>query len=379
MKIETISVHAGRKADPATGAVIPPIHLSTTFERGKNGDYPKGYNYSRSNNPNREALEECLAELENGKSAAAFSSGSAAAMSILQSLKPGEHIIAPEDIYHGTKHLIRVFEKWNVSSTFVDMTNIADIENAFQNNTRLIWIETPSNPLLKIINIKKIADIAKKKNVTTVCDNTWATPVLQNPLELGADLILHATTKYIGGHSDTLGGAVVSKEDSSTFLFVKEIQKSGGAVPSPFECWLVLRGLQTLPIRIREQSKSAMMIAQFLNNRNEVEAVHYPGLMQHPGHELAKEQLKLFGGMLSFQVKGNKDDALKLAANVKLFTRATSLGGPESLIEHRASVEGPDTKTPQNLLRLSIGLEHPDDLIEDLKQALENLEGQYKP
>jgi cystathionine gamma-synthase len=373
MKIETISVHAGRKADPATGAVIPPIYLSTTFERGKDGEYPKGFNYSRSNNPNREALEECLASLENGKFAASFSSGSAAAMSIFQSLQPGDHIIAPDDIYHGTKHLIKLFEKWEINSTFVDMTNSANIENALRNDTKIIWTETPSNPLLKIIDLSKIVDIAKKNNAVTVCDNTWGTPVLQNPLEYGVDLVLHATTKYIGGHSDILGGAVISKEENNTFVFVREIQKSGGAVPSPFECWLVLRGIQTLPLRIREQSKNAMSVAQFLNSRNEVEVVHYPGLAGHPGHEAAKKQMKLFGGMLSFQLKGNKDDALKLAAEVKLFTRATSLGGPESLIEHRASVEGPGTKTPQNLLRLSIGLEHPDDLIEDLEQAFRSL------
>ena len=375
MKIETLSVHAGRKVDHATKAVIPPIHLSTTFEREKDGQYPGGYNYSRSNNPNREALEECLAELENGKLAAAFSSGSAAAMSILQSLQPGNHVIAPEDIYHGTKHLVKIFEKWNINSSFVDMTDIKSIEDALTGNTKLIWIETPSNPLLKIIDIKKIVDIAKKKNVVTVCDNTWGTPVLQNPLDLGVDLVLHATTKYIGGHGDILGGAVISKEENDTFFFVKEIQKSGGAVPSPFECWLVLRGIQTLPLRVREQSKTAMAVAQFLSSRNEVEVVHYPGLQEHPGHELAKEQMKSFGGMLSFQVKGDKDDALRLAASVNLFTRATSLGGPESLIEHRASVEGFETKTPQNLLRLSIGLEHPEDLIEDLEQAFKNLQG----
>ena len=311
MKIETISVHAGRKVDPATGAVTPPIHLTTTFEREKNGEYPKGFNYSRNTNPNRESLEECLAKLENGKYAAAFSSGSAAAMAILQSLHPGDHIVAPSDIYHGTKHLIKIFERWNINSTFVDMTNIKNIEDAIQKNTKLIWIETPSNPLLKIIDIKKVSNIAKKINATTVCDNTWATPVLQNPLELNIDLVLHATTKYIGGHSDVLGGAVISKEENETFLFVREIQKSGGAVPSPFECWLVLRGIQTLPLRIREQSKSAMAVAEFLKSQNKVEKVHYPGLKEHPGHQLAKEQMKLFGGMLSFQVKGNKDDALK--------------------------------------------------------------------
>ncbi len=372
MRIETLSVHSGRNADSSTGAVTPPIILSTTFEREKNGEYPKGYNYSRSNNPNREALEKCLAELEYGLYAAAFSSGTAAAMSILQSLQPGDHIIAPDDIYHGTKHLIKIFKKWDIDSTFIDMTEITNLEKAIQKKTRLIWVETPSNPLLKMVDIKKIADAAKRINAVTVCDNTWATPILQNPLELGIDLVLHATTKYIGGHSDILGGAVISKE-SKTFDFIKEIQRSGGAVPSPFECWLTLRGVQTLPLRIREQSKNAMLIAEFLNSRKEIEEVHYPGLAAHRGHQVAKAQMKMFGGMLSFQVKGNKNEAVKLAGNVNLFTRATSLGGPESLIEHRASVEGPETKTPQNLLRLSIGLEHPDDLIDDLVQALSKL------
>jgi cystathionine gamma-synthase len=373
MRIETLSVHSGRKIDSATRAVTPPIYLSTTFEREKDGGYPKGYNYSRGNNPNREALEECLAKIENGKYAAAFSSGSAAAMSILQSLQPGDHIIAPEDIYHGTRHLIKIFEKWNINSDFVDMTSAENVDEAVKKNTKLIWIETPSNPLLKIVDINRIAKLAKKINAVAVCDNTWATPVLQNPLELGADLVLHATTKYIGGHSDVLGGAVISKEPNKIFEFVNEIQKSGGAVPSPFECWLVLRGIQTLPLRIKEQSENAMVIAEFLSSRKEVEIVHYPGLKEHPGHQLAKEQMKLFGGMVSFQVKGNKNDSLKLASQVNLFTRATSLGGPESLIEHRASVEGTETKTPQNLLRLSIGLEHPGDLIEDLEQAFAKL------
>jgi cystathionine gamma-synthase len=291
MKIETLSVHAGRKIDSATGAVTPPIHLSTTFEREKDGEYPKGYNYSRSTNPNREALEECLSKLENGKLSAVFSSGSAAAMSILQSLNPGDHIIAPEDIYHGTKHLIKIFEKWNIKSSFVDMTKVKNVDDNIQKNTKLIWIETPSNPLLKIVDIKKIVEAAKTTNAVTVCDNTWGTPILQNPLKLGADLVLHATTKYIGGHSDVLGGAVISKEENKTFEFVKEIQKSGGAVPSPFECWLVLRGIQTLPLRIKEQSKSALLIAEFLNSSNKVEVVHYPGLKEHPGYQLAKDQI----------------------------------------------------------------------------------------
>lgn len=370
MKIETLAVHSGRKPDSATGALTPPIYLSTTFERDTNGEYSKGYIYSRNGNPNRESLEICLAQLENGKSAAAFSSGSAAAMSIFQSLSPGDHIIASDDLYHGTRNLIRFFEKWNITSTFIDMTKISNVESGLRKNTKLVWIETPTNPLLKIIDINKISTLVKKKNITVVCDNTWATPILQSPLELGADLVLHATTKYIGGHSDVLGGAVISKREDEFFQKIKEIQKAGGAVPSPFECWLVLRGIQTLPIRIKAQSESALQVAKFLYSHKKVEQVYYPGLPSHPGHQIAFAQMKLFGGMISFQVKGKMKEAMRTASKVKIFLRATSLGGPESLIEHRASVEGPDTKTPKNLLRISIGLEHPEDLIKDLSIAL---------
>ncbi len=370
MKIETLSVHAGRKPDKSTGAVTPPIHLSTTYERDASGEYPKGFVYSRASNPNRESLEDCLMQLEGGKSAAAFSSGSAAAMSIFQALSSGDHIIASDDLYHGTRNLIKLFQKWNVSSSFVDMTNVKNVENAITKKTKLIWIETPTNPLLKIVDINKISSLVKKKKIKIACDNTWATPILQSPLELGADLSLHATTKYIGGHSDVLGGAVISNSDDEFFQKIKEIQKAGGAVPSPFECWLVLRGIQTLPLRIRAQSDSAMQIAEFLRSHPKVEKVYYPGLPSHPGHDVASTQMKKFGGMISFQVKGKMKDAMRVASKVKIFVRATSLGGPESLIEHRASVEGPDTKTPQNLLRMSIGLEHPDDLINDLSNAL---------
>ena len=370
MKIETIAVHSGRAVDAATSAVTPPIHLSTTFEREADGQYPKGYNYTRSNNPNRESLEKCLVDLEGGETAAAFSSGSAASMSIFQSLSPGDHIVACDDIYHGTRHLIKLFEAWGIKSSFVDMTNLKNFNSELKKETKLVWIETPSNPLLKIINLKKISEASHQISAIVVCDNTWATPVLQSPFNFGIDLVMHATTKYIGGHSDILGGAVVSKKNDELFQKIKEIQKSGGAVPSPFECWLTLRGVQTLPLRIRAQSESAMQVAIFLNSHPKVSIVHYPGLLTHPGHSLASEQMKFFGAMISFEVTGGKDEAMKLAANVKLFTRATSLGGPESLIEHRASIEGPESKTPQSLLRISIGLEHPDDLIEDLKQAL---------
>jgi cystathionine gamma-synthase len=370
MRIETIAVHTGRNADPATGAVTPPIHLTTTFEREPDGGYPKGFNYSRSGNPNRESLEECLAELEGGSEAAAFSAGSAATMSVLQSLSPGDHVIACDDLYHGTRHLIKLFEPWGISSSFVDMVNLKNLSAEIRKETKLIWVETPSNPLLKIIDLRKVSETAHSAGAIVVCDNTWATPILQSPLDFGVDLVMHATTKYIGGHSDILGGAIITGESSSFFQKVREIQKSGGAVPSPFECWLTLRGIQTLPLRIRCQSESAMHIAEFLKSHPAVSAVYYPGLVKHPGHNLASVQMKLYGGMISFEVKGGKEEAMNVAAKVKLFTRATSLGGPESLIEHRASVEGSDTKTPQTLLRLSIGLEHYEDLIEDLKGAL---------
>ena len=370
-RIETLAVHAGRCIDPATGAVVPPIYLSTTFERSPDGSYPQNYIYTRTNNPNREALEKCLCELEGGVAAAAFSSGSAAAMSVFQALSPGEHIIAPIDAYSGTSLLLReVLIPWGLQVTFVDLTNYSKVEQAIQQNTKLIWIETPSNPLLKITDIRKIAEIAHQANALCVCDNTWATPVGQNPLKLGADLVVHATTKYLGGHSDVLGGIAIAQRETDFFNRIKQIQKIGGAVASPFDCWLVRRGIQTLPYRMKAQAENAFKIAEFLSNHPLVESVHYPGLKQHPGYEIATDQMQLFGGMVSFQVKGGRDKAFDLAAKVKIFTRATSLGGVESLIEHRASIEGQGTKTPENLLRLSIGLEHADDLIDDLDRAL---------
>jgi len=372
MRIETLAVHAGHRVDPATGAVTPPIHLSTTFERDADGSYPRGYVYARSGNPNRGALEQCICALEGGAAAAAFSSGSAATMGIFQSLSPGDHVIAPNDVYHGTARLLReVFVPWGLEASFVDMPDLGEVREAVRANTRLIWVETPSNPLLKISDIQRISDIAHAAGARCACDNTWATPILQRPFELGADLVIHATTKYLGGHSDVLGGVVVAREEDDFFRKIRAIQINGGAVPSPFECWLVLRGIQTLPYRVRAQAESALKVAGFLSQHAAVESVHYPGLKTHLGHGLAVRQMALFGGMLSFQVKGGRDSALAVAAKVRIFTRATSLGGTESLIEHRASVEGPGTKTPENLLRLSIGLEHADDLIEDLAQALQ--------
>jgi cystathionine gamma-synthase len=371
MRIETLAVHAGHNVDPSTGAVTPPIHLSTTFERSEEGSYPHGHLYSRTSNPNREALEQCLSSLEGGTATAAFASGSAATMSIFQSLSPQDHVLAPKDAYHGTaKLLAEIFIPWGLAVTFVDMTDLDQVQKAIQPNTKLIWTETPSNPLLKITNIAEVANLAHSIGARCVCDNTWATPVLQRPLEQGADLVLHATTKYLGGHSDVLGGAVISKVEDSFFQKIRTLQQTGGAVPSPFDCWLTLRGIRTLPYRMRAHSENALKMAQFLAQHDAVEKVYYPGLKQHPGHDLATQQMKLFGGMLSFQVAGGQDRAMEVCRKVKLFTRATSLGGTESLIEHRASMEGPKTQTPDNLLRASIGLEHIDDLLEDLRQAL---------
>ena len=371
MKIETLAVHAGREADPQTGAVTPPVHLSTTFERAQDGSYPRGYVYGRINNPTRAALESCLGQLEGAAGAAAFSSGSAATAAVFQSLAAGDHVIAPEDVYHGTAGLLRdIFARWSLESTFVDMTDLGQVRDAVRPNTRLVWVETPSNPLLKVTDIAGVSSIAHEAGALCACDNTWATPVLQQPLELGADLAVHATTKYLGGHADVLGGAVLTRSEDGFFDRVRGVQTAYGAVPSPFDCWLVLRGVRTLALRMRAHSDNAEKIAAFLSDHPRVEAVHYPGLSDHVGHEVAARQMSRFGGMLSFQVKGGREAAMDVAAKVEVFTRATSLGGTESLIEHRASIEGPETRTPENLLRVSVGIEDAGDLIADLTQAL---------
>jgi cystathionine gamma-synthase len=371
MNIETLAVHAGHDVDPATGALAPPIHLSTTFERDPDGGYARGYIYSRSSNPNRDALEQAVCALEGGAAGAAFSSGSAATMAVLQSLAPGDHVIAPSDVYHGTTRLLKeVFAPWGLRTTFVDMTDTTAVERVIESRTSLVWMETPSNPMLKIVDVARIAEIAHAAGARCACDNTWATPVLQRPFRQGVDLIVHSSTKYLGGHHDVLGGLVIAREQDEAFDAIRKIQGTGGAVPSPFECWLVLRGLPTLACRIRTQSETANALATFLSAHPAVESVHYPGLSGHPGHARAASQMDRFGAVLSFQVKGGQERAFAVAAKVRLFTRATSLGGPESLIEHRASVEGPETRTPANLLRVSAGLENPDDLIEDLDQAL---------
>ncbi len=369
--IETLAVHAGQKVDPNTRAVVPPIHLSTTFERDADGEYPQGFSYSRDNNPNRSALETCLAALEGGTAALAFSSGLAVVTAVLHSLQPGDHLLAPNDVYHGFRRVVNeVFANWQLTCSYVEMTDPGEVQAALRPNTKLIWIETPSNPLLKVTDLAAIAKIARDAGVPTVCDGTFASPVLQRPLEFGIDMVAHSTTKYIAGHSDVTGGALITASESPMFESARRSQRVGGAVPSPFDCWLTLRGVATLPIRVRAETESAGKIAAFLASHARVEAVFYPGLETHPGHQIAAQQMSGFGGMLSFQVKGSEEDAMRVASSMQIFTRATSLGGAHSLVEHRASIEGPTTKTPRNLLRLSIGLENPADLIEDLEAAL---------
>jgi cystathionine gamma-synthase len=370
MRIETLAVHAGIRVDPATGAVVPPLHTATTFEHEPDSTYPRGYLYSRTANPNRNALEECLAELENGAGAVAFASASAATAAVFQALAPGDHVVAPLDAYFGTGKLLRdTFMPWGLAVDFVDMTDTTAIKSALTPRTKIVWVETPSNPLWRVTDVAAVVALAHGAGAVCVCDNTSA-PIIQRPLALGADLVVYATTKYLGGHGDVLGGAVVARTRDALFERVRAIQGSGGAVPSPFDCWLVRRGIRTLPWRMRAHSDNALKVATFLATHPRIEAVHYPGLASHPQHNVACRQMTGFGGMLSMQVRGGRSAAFAVERQVRIFTCATSFGGTESLLEHRASVEGAATRSPDNLLRLSIGLEHADDLIEDLGQAL---------
>jgi cystathionine gamma-synthase len=370
MKTETIAIHAGNKKDESSKAVIQPIILSTTFERGVDGDFPGGHIYSRSSNPNRESLENVLAKLEGGVDAASFSSGNAAGMSVFQSLPPGTHIIAPDDMYHGLRNQLKNLFAGILTFDFIDVNDTEVLEQHIKPETGLIWIETPSNPLLKVTDIKKIVAIAKAKGIKVACDNTFATPICQQPLALGADLVMHSATKYFGGHSDLMGGALITAEKSEWWAKIRQVQEMGGAIPSPMDCYMLVRSIKTLPYRVKGHVHNAQLLAEFLEQHAGVERVMYPGLPSHPQHEVAKAQMLAFGGMLSFIVKGDEEYTRMVINKLWLFTRATSLGGVESLIEHRATVEGPDTKTPRNLLRVSVGLEHIDDLIADLDQAL---------
>jgi cystathionine gamma-synthase len=370
LRLETIAVRAGAEVDPETGALAPPLHLSTTFEHGPASQPIHGFLYVRQKNPTQLRLEAALRDLEGGMAALAFSSGMAAAAAVLQALKPGAHVIFSDDLYIDVRNLARDFlPSWGIESSVEDLQNPEALKRALRPTTKLIWIETPSNPLMKILGIQALGRIAHEAGAQLVVDNTFATPVVQRPLALGADIVLHSTTKYCGGHSDVQGGCLVvkSRELLDRLLQVREIL---GAVASPFNSWLILRGLRSLPCRMERHSANALAVATALAAHPAVEAVYYPGLTTHAGHEIALHQMKGFGGMLSFLVRGGAQEALGVASRLRLFVNATSLGGIESLVEHRASSEGKISRAPQNLLRLSVGLEHPDDLIEDLAQAL---------
>jgi cystathionine gamma-synthase len=373
VKIETLAVHAGREPDTATGALREPIHLSTTFERQADGSYPHGHNYTRTSNPNRNALERAVAALEGGAEAVAFGSGSAATLAAFSLAAPGGRIVCSADCYHGTaKQLRGLIAGFGISAEFVDTSDTTAVARVLSTPTSLLWVETPSNPLLKVSDISALSSLAHRSGALLACDNTFASPVLQRPFEFGADLVMHSTTKYLGGHSDVLGGVLVAREQGLALQRLRDFQGTTGGVPSPFDCWLVLRSLATLPLRVRAQAANAIAIARFLEADRRVERVHYPGLEGHPGHVLAARQMPDgFGSVVSFQVAGGSAQAMAVAARTELFTRATSLGGVESLIEHRASMEGPQSQTPQNLLRLSAGVENVSDLIADLDQALD--------
>jgi len=374
LRFETQAIHTGSEPDPQTGAVIPPIYATSTYEQEAPGVH-KGFDYSRADNPTRRRLERALAALEGAEYAVAFSSGVAATAAVLTLLQPGDHILSGDDTYGGTYRLFeRVYRKYGLEFRYADTSDLKNISPDEQ--TKLIWIETPSNPLMKITDIAGVAEL--KGRALLAVDNTFASPYLQRPLELGADIVLHSTTKYLGGHSDLIGGVLMTN-DKALYEELKFIQKSVGAVPSPFDCFLVHRGIKTLAIRMKAHSENAQRIAECLSNHPKVERVYYPGLPSHPHYELARRQMKAFSGMLSFELRGDVKPFLK---RLRIFTLAESLGGVESLVNHPATMTHasipPEERSRRgirdNLIRLSVGLEHPDDLIEDLSQALEALE-----
>ena len=372
MDLDTLTIHGYTDIPLLEGAISPPLQLATTFERERDGSYPQGFSYARKNNPNRDALEATLTKLEGGSSAACFASGTAATMAVFQTLQAGDHVLVPRDSYYGTRVMLaEIFPRWGLTSDLVDMTDLAAVQKAVKSNTRVLWIETPSNPTLRVSDLQKLTDVARRAGALAVADNTLATPLLQRPFEFGVDLVVHSTTKYLNGHSDVIGGAVIARQDGAVMDRLRAVQIHGGAVPSPFDCWMTLRGLKTFAYRVRAQCENTQKIAEFLATHPAVSAVHYAGLESHPHHALAKKQMRGFGGLLSFEVRGGETAAFAVAGRVKLIRRATSLGGVETLIEQRASMEGPGTSTPANLLRLAVGLEAVQDLIADLKQALD--------
>lgn len=373
-RFETRAIHVGQEPDPATGAVVVPIYQTSTFKQ-EDPTVRGEYIYSRAGNPTRSALEACLASLEGGTQALAFASGMGAISTVMYLLPPGDHVLAPDDVYGGTYRLLHhVLAERGLEFSFVDMTDLDATAKAIQPNTRMIWLESPSNPLLKVIDIAAVTELARQHDALSVVDNTFASPYLQRPLELGADLVVHSTTKYLGGHSDVIGGAVVA---SSPELYerLRFLAGAVGATPSPFDCWLVLRGIRTLAIRMEAHCRNAMALARFLESHPRVERVYYPGLESHPQHEIARRQMADFGGMLAFEVVGGAEAARHVVQRTQLFTLAVSLGGVESLIEvpyamTHLSTQGSALEPSPGLIRVSAGIEHPDDLVADLDQAL---------
>ena len=367
----TVAVLAGAEPDTETGAVAPPIHLATTFRHGPAGERIAGYEYQREGNPTQDRLETALAALEGGEGALAFASGMAAISGILETLAAGSRVLVPDDCYSGLRYLATEFlPQRSVEAIAVDMADPGAVDAACGSSAAIVWVETPSNPRMKISDIAALARVAHRKGAVLVCDNTFATPVLQRPLALGADVVMHSTTKYFGGHSDVLGGALVFARRDDVFERVAHRRHITGGVLSPFSAWLTLRGCRSLPARMALHCANARRLADFLATHPAIERVNYPGLAAHAGHSVAARQMSDYGAMLSIEVRGGREAALAAAGRLRLFTNATSLGGCESLIEHRASVEGPSPVSPQNLLRISVGLEHVDDLVADFAQAL---------
>ncbi|HLI96361.1 MAG TPA: aminotransferase class I/II-fold pyridoxal phosphate-dependent enzyme [Candidatus Baltobacteraceae bacterium] len=357
--------------DKAYGALAPPLYLSTTFERSADGSYPLGFEYARDDNPNRHDFEHAISEMEAGVDAAAFASGSAAIMTLFQALRPGDRVIVSHDCYYGVRQMLeRVFVPWGLRVDLVDTTQLSALERALENPAKIIFVETPSNPLIRISDLTQITQLAHSHGALVVCDNTIATPELQRPFEHGVDVVVHSTTKYCSGHHDAMGGVLVAREHSAYWESIRFLQRLCGCVPSPFAAWLTSRDLTTLSLRVRAQGDTAFRLAQFLEAHPGIERVHHPSLPAHPDYEVARRQLRGPVALFSIQVRGGREEAMRVAANARVFKRATSFGGVESLIEHRASIEGPRSTTPPNLLRIAVGLEPFDALKADLDRSL---------
>lgn len=378
MKFSTRAIHAGQHADETTGAIMTPVYFTSTFVQPEPGKH-KGYDYARTNHPTRKALEENIASLEDGKFGICFSSGLAAETAAIMLLSSGDHIISTQDLYGGTYRLLtKVFDRLNIKTTFVDGTRHEEVEKAVQPNTKMLWLESPTNPLLTVVDLQRLSELGHKKGLTVVVDNTFASPFLQQPLKLGADVVAHSSTKYLGGHSDVVGGALVTNSQE-IFDKLKFVQNAIGGIPGPMDCFLVLRGTKTLAVRMERHCQNAKNIAIFLKNHPEVERVMYPGLQDHPGHEIARKQMCDFGGMISVVFKGGLERNKKFITSLKIFSLAESLGGVESLVSLSAAMTHasmPQTYRdkvgiPDSLVRLSVGIEDCEDLIDDIRQAIE--------